>query len=240
MSDLEAFKSRNILGYTCSIIVDPSQSSLPCHFDHYCGRLARENKSTSDGRDVISDRQFSFHDVNLGCSRRHNICNTSFLVSDLPSWSRVTRPGRQDHTFGTGRCATASREQTTDVANTSGPVDQMRAHRRHGTPLSLCCRSQSCSCIQSDEIFTRSTCNKELVGIIPAPSISRRPGHSAASPYSHVVYCPTPRQNCLRQPHLSTRPILLSSAGKPCHPGRWLFSSFYHHHPDRVSLPELI
>lgn len=99
-------------------------------------------------------------------------------MSDVPSWSWVTRPGRQDQTFGTGRCATASGEQTTDVANTSGPVDLMHAHSRHGTPLRLCCRSQSCSCILHtiDEIFTRSTWNRSLVGIIPALSIFKTAG----------------------------------------------------------------
>lgn len=121
---------------------------------------------------MIFHRRFSFHDRNLGCFRRHMI----YVIQ--ASWSWVTRPGRQDPTFGTGRCATASGEQTTGVANTSGPVDQMHAHSRHGTPLSLCRRSQSCSCILHtiNEIFTRSTWNRSLVGIIPAPSIFKAAG----------------------------------------------------------------
>lgn len=199
----------------CSIKVDPSQSSLPCHFDYSSGRLERENESTEDGRDVISNRRFSLHDVNFGCSRRHVICNTSFLVSDLPSWSWVTRPGRQDQTFGTGRCATASREQTPDVANTSG-LSIICAHTGEMAHLSACAVDHNRVPAYNRRDLHTLNLEHELVGIIPAPSVSRRPGRSAASLYPRVVYCPTPQQTCLPQPHLSTRPILLSVAGKPC------------------------
>lgn len=124
---------------------------------------------------MISNPRFSLHDENFGCSRRHVICNTSFLVNDLPSWSWVTRPGRQDLTFGTGRCATASREQTPDVANTSG-LSIICAHTGEMAHLSACAVDLNRVPAYIGRDFHTLNLEQELVGIIPAPSMFKAAG----------------------------------------------------------------